>query len=96
MAVPSPCAIPPNITRSAESNLENKLGAIDSNAPLVYGPQQGNDTGAHDGPRKRLRLAQGGELAHTGTLDTWMDENIFQILGIADTEALFEVDPTVR
>lgn len=88
--------IPPEIARSAEFNLEKGPGAQDSCKTLVYAPQQEDDTGADDGPRKRLRLAQGEDPAAAGTLDTWMDKTIFQILGIADTVALFDVDPTVR
>ncbi|KAL8917919.1 MAG: hypothetical protein Q9208_007662 [Pyrenodesmia sp. 3 TL-2023] len=88
-------AISPEIARSAEFNLDEGPGAQDSCKTLLYAPQQEDDTGADDAPRKRLRLAQVENPIAAGTLDTWMDKTIFQILGIADTVALFDVDPTV-
>lgn len=59
-------------------------------------PQQDNDQGVDDGPRKRLRLTLEDSLPGTGNPDCLRDKQIFQVLGIPDTACLFEAGPTLR
>ncbi|KAL8990009.1 MAG: hypothetical protein Q9177_001233 [Variospora cf. flavescens] len=67
-----------------------------SAATQAFVLQHGSDARADDGPRKRPRLSPSTATPRTDSSMSVTSKQILQLLGLADTAALFEAGPSAR